>query len=489
MQEAAYASMLKRTRQSHHRRIAETLESRYPQVADLRPEILAQHYAGAGMPGRAADYYLRAGKRATAQGATLEARTFFDRALEGIEPGDRERRWRALWGREAVLDLREERQAQGEDIAALMELAEALDDDTRRAQALLSQAQWAVRVKDFAVMLRATEAARAAAVRAGHRALELQALGSHVNALAYVGDWSAAHQAVEQILAKLPAVADDAVEAHVRGSVAFYYARIGDISRALHAWRQGLEATRRAGDRQRESRLASNIGFAYMQLGRYAEARAALEEGLALAEMIGDRSSQTPLRNNLSYVLWHSGERDQAQAVAEQVREEFRTNKYNAIGHACCLTYLGIFRAEARDWAAAAAHLAQARALYDGLGVTYYRMEAQAVEARCMLALGRWEKARQGAAEVWAYLRAHGTSGMDFPSRVYVAVADVLGAIETPGLSARQVIEAGYRDLLERAERISDAEWRRSFLENAAENRTLVERWSSMSRGAEAGAS
>ena len=70
MQEAAYVSLLKRTRQAHHRRIAETLEGRFPRVAELRPEILAQHYANAGLNDRAIDYYVLAGERATAQGAT-----------------------------------------------------------------------------------------------------------------------------------------------------------------------------------------------------------------------------------------------------------------------------------------------------------------------------------------------------------------------------------------------------------------------------------
>jgi hypothetical protein len=41
----------------------------------------------------------------------------------------------------------------------------------------------------------------------------------------------------------------------------------------------------------------------------------------------------------------------------------------------------------------------------------------------------------------------------------------------------REVIEAGYTDLMEQAGKISNIEWRKSFLENVAENRTIVERW------------
>jgi DNA-binding SARP family transcriptional activator len=96
VQEAAYSSLLKRTRQVYHRRIAETLEHRFPQMVETRPEVLAQHYTSAGMITKAVDYWLMAGQRATAQGATLEVIMFLDRAIEMIGTTDPERRWQAL---------------------------------------------------------------------------------------------------------------------------------------------------------------------------------------------------------------------------------------------------------------------------------------------------------------------------------------------------------------------------------------------------------
>ncbi len=40
---------------------------------------------------------------------------------------------------------------------------------------------------------------------------------------------------------------------------------------------------------------------------------------------------------------------------------------------------------------------------------------------------------------------------------------------------ARQAIEAGYQELIERAEKISQVEWGRSFLFNVPEHRALIE--------------
>jgi hypothetical protein len=100
------------------------------------------------------------------------------------------------------------------------------------------------------------------------------------------------------------------------------------------------------------------------------------------------------------------------------------------------------------------------------------------MEARCLAAMGRLEEARQLAGDGWSYIREHGTVGTEIPSRVYRCLADVASIVEVPGISSvREVIEAGYSDLMENAGKISDEEWRKSFLENVAENRALVERW------------
>jgi hypothetical protein len=38
-------------------------------------------------------------------------------------------------------------------------------------------------------------------------------------------------------------------------------------------------------------------------------------------------------------------------------------------------------------------------------------------------------------------------------------------------------LEAGYRDLMARADKFTDPEWRQSFLDNIPEHRALVAQW------------
>ena len=73
IQEAAYQSLLRSTRQQYHQRIAQVLEARFPEVVETQPELLAHHYTEAGLTDRAVDYWLRAGQRASERSANQEA--------------------------------------------------------------------------------------------------------------------------------------------------------------------------------------------------------------------------------------------------------------------------------------------------------------------------------------------------------------------------------------------------------------------------------
>jgi class 3 adenylate cyclase/tetratricopeptide (TPR) repeat protein len=93
IQDTAYASVLRSARSQYHRRIAKVLTERFPDVADAQPELLAQHFARAGMVDEAIAKWLAAGQRAIARSAYLEARSSLQNALEQLEsmPPSRDR--------------------------------------------------------------------------------------------------------------------------------------------------------------------------------------------------------------------------------------------------------------------------------------------------------------------------------------------------------------------------------------------------------------
>ena len=84
IQEAAYQSLLRSTRQQYHQRIALTLEEQFPQAAESEPELVAYHYTEAGLASEAVPYWHRAGKRAAEGSAYTEAIAHLNKGLSLI---------------------------------------------------------------------------------------------------------------------------------------------------------------------------------------------------------------------------------------------------------------------------------------------------------------------------------------------------------------------------------------------------------------------
>jgi predicted ATPase len=85
IQDAAYQSLLKSTRQQYHERVARVLEERFPETAESQPELLAHHYSEAQLHNQAIHYWHQAGQRASECSANLEAIAHLTRGLELIK--------------------------------------------------------------------------------------------------------------------------------------------------------------------------------------------------------------------------------------------------------------------------------------------------------------------------------------------------------------------------------------------------------------------
>ncbi len=85
IQETAYQSLLKSTRQYHHQRIVQVLEARFPEIAATQPELVAQHYTEAGLTAQAISYWQRAGQRAIERSTNLEAIRHLTKGLEMLK--------------------------------------------------------------------------------------------------------------------------------------------------------------------------------------------------------------------------------------------------------------------------------------------------------------------------------------------------------------------------------------------------------------------
>ena len=85
IQDAAYQSLLKSTRQHYHQRIALVMEEQFPETPEVQPELLAHHYTEAGLNAQAVSYWHKAAQRAVERSAHVEAISHLRTGLELLQ--------------------------------------------------------------------------------------------------------------------------------------------------------------------------------------------------------------------------------------------------------------------------------------------------------------------------------------------------------------------------------------------------------------------
>ncbi|MCZ6874803.1 MAG: AAA family ATPase, partial [bacterium] len=81
IQDAAYQSLVRRTRQHYHQRIAQALVAWFADTVATQPELLAHHYSEAGLNEEAIPYWQQAGQQARLRSANPEAIGHLTRGL------------------------------------------------------------------------------------------------------------------------------------------------------------------------------------------------------------------------------------------------------------------------------------------------------------------------------------------------------------------------------------------------------------------------
>jgi tetratricopeptide (TPR) repeat protein len=276
-------------------------------------------------------------------------------------------------------------------------------------------------------------------------------------------------------LLKAETLDDERVLVRILNNAANYFMSAGDHGRAAELLLQHVAIDRRIGEPYGEATGLLNLAVNYLHLGLYASARDAAGQSLELTEALGAR--QWSAYNRLHLCLAHArlGEYSTAEQMLETAAPILE-QVGDAFGRAVCCSYHGIALEAAEQAAAAHSAFSEAREKLNEIEAVIYAMDALAGLGRCALTQGDFRQAEQYTLELWDYLTGHGSGGLEFPILAYQTCAQVFQSLgdTTKALAA---IRAGHDELMTRAEKISEPEWRRSFLENVAEHRTIVELW------------
>jgi predicted ATPase len=194
IQEAAYQSLLHRTRRQYHQQIAGVLATDFPDLVATQPEVLARHYTAAGLAAQALPVWRRAGEQALARSAHWEATHCLEEALEALQqlPDSRELQEQAVDIRLALRTALRPITDGHRLLAYLREaetLAESLDDPRRLGHvlSLLAVYYYDVRAYDQAIataqrtltLATARQDIFVAALASQHLGIPLQAQGKY----------------------------------------------------------------------------------------------------------------------------------------------------------------------------------------------------------------------------------------------------------------------------------------------------------------------
>jgi tetratricopeptide (TPR) repeat protein len=294
VQDAAYNSLLRSKRQQIHQRIAKTLEERFQDTIETKPELLAYHYRAAALPAKAFPYAMRAGDEAVRRYAAIEARARFQEALDqarSLPPS--ENAWRAQI--EAVLKLASVAQNRAHfeqdlrNLEQVFALAEALND----RESLCRIQYWMGRINYvFGRFDRAVEFAGKALLIAEGLGGADKVTADPVNLLGRVqclrGDAREAIMHSARNVEQMRRLGNRIEEAAMSGVLAFAFGMHGEFDKARGAATHGIEVARQV---EHLPTQAACLFFGGVVRGWHGDLTAAVpefEDALILCERAGD---------------------------------------------------------------------------------------------------------------------------------------------------------------------------------------------------------
>ncbi len=323
IQEVVYEGLLLAQRRQLHGAVANTLEKLMPDEV----ERLAFHYNHSNNAQKALYYLKIAVDKARREYANYAAIDYYTKILKYLaQPAAIEKvsgmismeYWDMLLERAKLHNLVGQRNDELEDLGTLGLLAEALDDDYRRA---LAAKQWAYLYEtsgDYNSSNKMIKRSVQLAEQAGAERLAGEGYNQWGKLLYRQGQFDTAHNYLQQALQiaqKQNDKYDQADSLNSLGIIAHYQA---DYEVALYFFQEAIDLRRLIEDQIGLGNSLSNIGQVYYKMDHYMVAQQCYNESLALHETIGDKAGQSLARLYLGQVRRSLGDFNTARTLFEE---------------------------------------------------------------------------------------------------------------------------------------------------------------------------
>jgi tetratricopeptide (TPR) repeat protein len=301
-----------------HREIAEVLEELFAENADQFAVQLAFHYQRGSVSDKALHYLTQAGHQARAKFANQEAIRYYTEVLELLPEHD-PARFDILASRAGIYDLIASREKQLADVTAMVNLAEILDDETRRCDAQLALADYYMETDHTGAKVpveRAMEISKTLEdrVREGHAFRQLG------NFHWYQGDYVDARNNLEVALERFQETGmleEAAICLHI---LSLALGTLNKFEEALDTALEAVAASQEAGDRRQEATSLRRLAIAHTNQNQYAEALPFAEQALALHQELGDQHEECNALNVIGIIqVWLGQHRESFRSLRQSL--------------------------------------------------------------------------------------------------------------------------------------------------------------------------
>ncbi len=494
LHQVIYDTVLKRHKREGHARVAQWLANLTSQgglrAGDLFG-LAAEHFERSGDAGRAAEFHARATEYAGQRFAHDRVLAHVRRALAQLGESkahtlsaEAELRWRLLIVRERTFHLQGRRDEQTTDQDELNRLADALDDDLRRAEVALCRAIRAMRMADWAEQERAARHGIACATRARDDGLRLHLLRLLADAQISRGDIAGGRALALRALDEARRLGLRAVEARLLSALSVAADLEDDQLRSLDLDRQGLLIHRETGDRVNEAISLSNLGVGWLKLGNLVRARRELEAALPLLRANGDRAIEGGALFTLSVLALWQGDDARALRLARQALDIAQAAQARDVAVIAALC-LGDAELTVGRLAEAQQTYAQAHAQALEIG-SAWQHDAEAGLARVALANGDTSAALAALQALLVHPSDIALDGTEEPRRIELTCHVVLACVGDPRadywLVRAHTALMAQADAIARSGNVGDSgrsgtALRQGFLHNIPWHREIVVAW------------
>jgi predicted ATPase/class 3 adenylate cyclase len=515
LRDTAYRMQLRSRRQQLHKLAVEAFTTIYAAELDRHYIELAYHCEQAGMLQRAQHYYGVAGDDARAAFQNSLAFDLYLRAIDLTPDNDLQARFSLYSAHEAICELLGKRDEQRQDLQILQSLAESLQEDDKRVEALVKWADFHTNLGSYQKATRSAQEAISLSLDSGLKKMALAAYRAAVTVCWRKGDKNEAFRFGEIALQLCREHADRSTEGQIHNLYGLILWDEQNLVEARDYFKISLSSFLDTGELRSQAMVLNNLGNLTGQMGDYPASQDYYEKSLAIAQKIGFRTGEGFVLGNLGWIAGVQGDYLNARTYASQAirigREvgspvselyaSINLSSYScALGdYEAALSYAGqgvelgrsIQDRNGEAWAlttqghalvelnripeATAAYQAALEIRID-LNQTALASEPRAGLARIALSQKDPAAALVYISPLVIFLEGGGSlDGTEEPLRVFLTCYQVLQAADDP--HAAQILAMAYQQLRSRADRIADSAARRRFLENIPYHRQIMDAW------------